>query len=203
MIYFIVYLAPTYHKKKGIVECKHHHNVEIRLTLLAHALVPTSYWDSAFQAVVHLINILLHTKSPCKSPQVVLFYKTSDYTSLRVFGCMCLSHLRSYSKNNIYFHSLSCIFFGYHPNYNVTSICIFPLVIFFSPKMLYLMSLSFSFVFVIQPSNPSTEANFLISLFPLPPLTMYLNFQHQNISRESTVPLSSIGTETPTNVPPK
>lgn len=34
--------------------------IEIRLTLLANASVPNSYWDSAFQSVVNLINLLPH-----------------------------------------------------------------------------------------------------------------------------------------------
>ncbi|KAA8514928.1 hypothetical protein F0562_018285 [Nyssa sinensis] len=40
----------------GTAEHKHHHVVEIVLTLLHHASLPLKYWSLAFQAVVYLIN---------------------------------------------------------------------------------------------------------------------------------------------------
>lgn len=81
--------CPCTPQQNSIVEQKHRRIIEIRVTLLAHALVPISYYYSTFQIVFHLINILLYATSPCKSPQKVLFHKTLNYTSLCVFGCLC------------------------------------------------------------------------------------------------------------------
>jgi hypothetical protein len=48
--------CPHTHQQNGDAECKHHHIVEMGLTLLAHASMPLKYWDEAFLAMTYLIN---------------------------------------------------------------------------------------------------------------------------------------------------
>ena len=55
-------------EQNGVAERKHRHSVETGLALLAHSVVPLSYWNVAFDTVVFLINhmptCVLHGLSP-------------------------------------------------------------------------------------------------------------------------------------------
>jgi hypothetical protein len=44
------------HQQNGSAEWKHHHIVEVGLSLLAHSSMSLKFWDDAFLAVVHLMN---------------------------------------------------------------------------------------------------------------------------------------------------
>lgn len=54
-------------EQNGIAERKHHHIVEVGLSLLDHSNVPSCFWDDAFVSAAHIIN---HT------PSKLLNYKT-------------------------------------------------------------------------------------------------------------------------------
>jgi hypothetical protein len=47
---------PHTHQQNGVIERKHHHIVEVELSLLAHANMPLKYWDEAFSTAAYLIN---------------------------------------------------------------------------------------------------------------------------------------------------
>jgi hypothetical protein len=84
---------PHTHQQNGATERKHHHIVEMGLTLLAHASMPLKYWDEAFIAVTYLIN-----RTPTKllsfdTPINTLLGAHPKYFSLRVFGCVCWPNL--------------------------------------------------------------------------------------------------------------
>jgi hypothetical protein len=85
--------CPHNHQQNGDAERKHHHIVEVGLSLLSYASMPLKYWDEAFIAAVHLINRL---------PSRVIHFTTlverlsnlkPDYSSMRTFGCACWPHL--------------------------------------------------------------------------------------------------------------
>jgi histone deacetylase 1/2 len=48
--------CPHAHQQNGAAERKHHHIVEVGLSILAHASMPRKYWDEAFLAATYLIN---------------------------------------------------------------------------------------------------------------------------------------------------
>jgi hypothetical protein len=48
--------CPHAHQQNRFVERKHHHIVEVGLSLLAQASMPLKLWDEAFRAAVYLIN---------------------------------------------------------------------------------------------------------------------------------------------------
>lgn len=73
---------------------KHRHDVETGLTLLAQASLPMTFWDHAFHTTVYLITRLPSISNNLAVPLQILFNKTPDYPSLRVFGCACFPHLR-------------------------------------------------------------------------------------------------------------
>lgn len=74
---------------------------------MATTTIPLSYWDDAFHTVVDLLNRLstpiLKNKSPHK---IFSFNKKLDYNFLKVFGCECLPHLRSYNAHKLIYCSL-------------------------------------------------------------------------------------------------
>ena len=90
--------CPHTHEQNGVAERKHRHIVESGLTLLAHASLPLKYWDEAFRTSVFLINRMPTPRLNLLSPLEVLFHTTPDYSSLRVFGCLCYPNLRPYNK---------------------------------------------------------------------------------------------------------
>jgi hypothetical protein len=49
---------PYAHQQNGSTEWKHHHIVEVGLSLLSHASMSLKYWDEAFLTATYLINRL-------------------------------------------------------------------------------------------------------------------------------------------------
>lgn len=56
---------PHMPQQNGFAKCKHHHIIDVDLTLLAHAHLPMKLWDLSFEMAVFIINCL-----PFKSPTV-------------------------------------------------------------------------------------------------------------------------------------
>lgn len=86
-------------------------------TLLAAFKVPHQYWVEAFAAAIYLINRL--PTMPRSSPWKSLFKKVPNYTTLKVFGCLCFLWLKPYTFSKLEPNSKSCIFLGYTRGTNV------------------------------------------------------------------------------------
>ena len=69
------------------------------LTLLAHAHIPLSFWVSAFQTVVYLINLLPSVVLHSHCPFELLYHKQSNYLALQPFGCTYFPYLRPYNRH--------------------------------------------------------------------------------------------------------
>ena len=80
-------------KQNGIVKSKHKHIVELGLTLLAQASLPLKFWPNSFSTVVFLINKLPILVLMLKSPIEVLYKVKLDFSTLKVFGCLCFLYL--------------------------------------------------------------------------------------------------------------
>lgn len=78
--------CPHTPEQNGIVECKHHHIIEMTLTLLSNSGVPLRFWFHAFACVVFLINRLPSPSLNNQSPFAILFSSSPYYSHLRV--CM-------------------------------------------------------------------------------------------------------------------
>jgi histone deacetylase 1/2 len=87
--------------------------VEVGLSLLAQASMPLKYWDQAFLAATHIINILPSKVLDHKTPVELLLKEKPHYASLRVFGCACWPNLRPYNTRKLSFRSTRCVFLGY------------------------------------------------------------------------------------------
>ncbi|KAG7579009.1 Integrase catalytic core [Arabidopsis thaliana x Arabidopsis arenosa] len=85
----------------GISERKHRHVVESGLTLLSQASIPTTYWTYAFATAVYLINRLITQVLSQQSPFFKLFGTHPDYAKLKVFGCLCFSWLKPYTRHKL------------------------------------------------------------------------------------------------------
>ena len=48
-----------------------------------------------------------------KSPYEKLFKRTSDYTRIKVIGCICFSYLRNYNMTKFDGKTFPCVFIGY------------------------------------------------------------------------------------------
>ncbi|QHN88952.1 Retrovirus-related Pol polyprotein [Arachis hypogaea] len=134
-------LMPHVHQQNGAAERKHRHVVEMRLTLLAGASMPTKFWSEAFTTTTKLINMLPTPVLDGLSPMEKLFGKKPSYEQLRVFGCLCFSHHRAYNKHKLDFRSSPCTFIGYgtsHKGYKCLTqdgrVIITPHVVFFEDQ---------------------------------------------------------------------
>jgi histone deacetylase 1/2 len=104
--------CPHTHQQNGSAERKHHHIVEVGLSLLAHASMPLKFWDEAFLAATYLINRIPSKVIDNTTPLKRLFHQKPDYSFLRTFGCACWPHLRPYNTRKLEFRSKQCVFLG-------------------------------------------------------------------------------------------
>jgi histone deacetylase 1/2 len=110
-------IYPHTHEQNGMVERRHRHIVETRLTFLEQCQAPLKYWSYAFESSVYLIN---HMPAPVlnhKTPFECLLKSTLDYAFLRTFGCLCFSLLRPYNAYKLDFRSSPCVFLGYNTSH--------------------------------------------------------------------------------------
>lgn len=106
------FTCPNTLVQNGHAERKHHHIVEMRLTLLAQANPLLCYWIDAFQLVVYFINrtptLVLHSSSPLQA----LFKIEPNYHDLQRFGCACYPCLKPYNTNKSQYHCQKCVYLG-------------------------------------------------------------------------------------------
>lgn len=105
--------CPHTHQQNGSAERKHRHIVEVGLSLLAQACMPLKFWDEAFLAATFLINRTPSKVISYATPLERIFKVQPDYSSLRIFGCVCWPNLRPYKQHKLQFRSKECVFLGY------------------------------------------------------------------------------------------
>lgn len=103
--------------QNGSSEGKNHHIVDTGHALLAHASMPMTYWDEAFQTVVFLINRMPSLNTTNISPFERLFHQPPNYLILRNFRSLRYPFLRPYNKTKLNFRSGKCIFLGYNSSH--------------------------------------------------------------------------------------
>ncbi|KAD7477841.1 hypothetical protein E3N88_00977 [Mikania micrantha] len=110
--------CPNTSEQNGFVERRHRHVVKTGLALLDQSNVPKKFWHFAFDTAVYLINRMPLRTSSKISPFEHIFKRTPDFSFLRVFGCQCYPHLRSYNSHKMEFRSFPCIFLGYNNSHH-------------------------------------------------------------------------------------
>lgn len=71
------------------------------------------FWVEAVLTSIYHISLLPTPTLNWETPHSRLYGSPPSYSSLRVFGCSCFPHLRSYVSNKLSSHSIECIFLGY------------------------------------------------------------------------------------------
>jgi hypothetical protein len=101
------------HLQNGATEHKHHHIIDVRLSLLSHANMPLKFWDEAYLTITFFISRTPSHVIGYQTPMERLFGQTPDYSLLRKVGCVCWPNLLPYNTQKLAFRSTLCIFLGY------------------------------------------------------------------------------------------
>jgi histone deacetylase 1/2 len=102
------HVSCPYHN--GSAECKHHHIIEVGLSLLCSCLYAPSFGMNLSSP---LINRLPRKVIYGHTPLERLFHQAPDYLILLTFGCSCWSNLCPYDSRKLQFCSKQCVFLGY------------------------------------------------------------------------------------------
>lgn len=109
--------CPYTAQQNGLADRKHRHIVEMGLALLFQSNLPMKYWDDAFTTKVFIINQLPSKVLKYNIPLEQLFKQKPDFTTFRVFGCLCYPILRPYNKHKLQPRSASGTFLGFSPKH--------------------------------------------------------------------------------------
>jgi hypothetical protein len=104
--------CPGAHAQNEVAERKHHHLLETARALMIVSSVLPHFWAEAISTATYLINIqpssVLHGGIPFKR----LCGKTPDYSSLRLFRCVCYVFLAPHERTTLTAQSVECVFLG-------------------------------------------------------------------------------------------
>ena len=74
--------------------------------------VPIAYWGDYILTTVHLINRLPSPLLYDKTPFELLYDKVPDYSSLRVFGCLCFASTLAHNRSKFDPRAIKCVLIG-------------------------------------------------------------------------------------------
>lgn len=95
------------------MERKHRHILNLSRSLLFQGKLPVSFWGEAVLKAVHLINYTPSEVLHGQSPYEFLYGFKPSYEHLRVFGSLCYTHHRDWSKDKFLERSRKCVFVCY------------------------------------------------------------------------------------------
>uniref|UniRef100_A0A2N9G4E2 Integrase catalytic domain-containing protein n=1 Tax=Fagus sylvatica TaxID=28930 RepID=A0A2N9G4E2_FAGSY len=95
------YSCPYTSQQNGRAERKLRHILDVVHTLLISASIPERFWGEAALTAVYTINRIPSPTTHKKSPFELLYDKIPDYSSFRVFGCVCFVSLPSHERNKL------------------------------------------------------------------------------------------------------
>ena len=84
---------------------------DIVRSLLFQASLPPRFWAEALHAATHVLNRLPTKTIAAPSPYFALHGNHPDYSSLRVFGCLCYPNTASTMPHKLSPRSSACVFF--------------------------------------------------------------------------------------------
>ena len=105
--------CPYTSQQNGRTERKHRHILDVILTLLISASLPKRFWGEAALTTVYTINRIHSPTTHNKLPFELLYGQTSDYSSLRVFGCACFVSLPPHERTKLQPRTRLYCFLGY------------------------------------------------------------------------------------------
>jgi hypothetical protein len=105
--------CPGAHAQNGSAERKHRYLLETACALLIASSVPPHFWAKAVSTTTYLINIKPSSTLQDGIPFEHLCGKTLDYSSLRLFGCVCYVLFAPHECTKLTTQSVECVFLGY------------------------------------------------------------------------------------------
>lgn len=105
--------CPHTPKQNGVTKRKNRHIVETSISLMSAAGLSKPFWFHSVAHSCYLINCM-----PCKSlhmhsPYELMFHKSPDLASLRIFGSACYPFIKPYNHDKLDPQKTQCIFLGY------------------------------------------------------------------------------------------
>ncbi|WVZ81301.1 LOW QUALITY PROTEIN: hypothetical protein U9M48_028692 [Paspalum notatum var. saurae] len=148
---------------------------DVLRTLLFQAHLSPKYWVEALHTATYLINRCPSKPIQLRMPYQVLFGQESDYSHLKVFGCLCYPNLSSTMAHKLAPQSAPCVFLGYpleHKGYRCLDLKTRKII---TSRHVIFDEDVFPFC-TLEPTPPPATANpgeSNSTLLPGPPLTSY------------------------------
>jgi hypothetical protein len=98
--------CPGAHAQNGVAERKHRHLLKTTRALMIASSIPPHFWTEAVSTVT---SLALQGGIPFER----LCGKTPDYSSLRLFDCVCYVLLAPRERTKLTVQSVECVFLGY------------------------------------------------------------------------------------------
>ena len=112
-------------------------------TMLLHASMPPPYWAEALSTTTFLLKKRPSSSICNQIPHQILHDTLPDYSSLRVFGCLCYPNLTATTPTNSHLGPHLVSSSDTHPPTRATAVLTWPLAALLSLVMSFLTSLCF------------------------------------------------------------